>query len=692
MQYKDWLYFLNDAMGRPFRKEAGLVVAKNDRRPLKYTPDGWQDISIGWERDLTAWGMLRNFTLPLGFVLDGADILRKLWAENNFEQAVYLLIQKQKLYIDPAQYYYYYDFFYKGLLDFTTYDDQETKVVINVAEGGLQQDLKANVGTDYQTPVDEIWVKMDGILLEQSAQFQNSDLDFSGSSALQDHYLPVTQLNVVGSNVNLATATQAFGAVSLSDQWFCEATGDDITVHLKSAITFHTNDRVISTRLQLVKLDVNNIPTTLFFQDNNPSPTTDTTWNLDVNIPLVKGDRLDFRAVIIPAGGPPNANQMHMTYKKTAISLGFNTRYHNTFVRALFPLTLLNRLAQQVSPGCVVQSSLLQTWANLAVSSFDAVRGLSGAAIKSNLTDFFTSFNAILNTAYGNIGSTLMYEGKDFFLNEGTVVPLGNVKVTSRKTWQEILANTVSIGYPSQQTNSVTDINGKQEYNTTAKFSSMVKKVTKELQLISVYRADCFGIEEARINLDGKTNVSDNADNDVCILNIDLANPQVDAVLGTYYNLKRGTYDTIEGLIHPESVFNLEDLTPARCMARHASYLNSIFCGFEGQALTFQTLDKNEDLATVQGSKVIREAADFIIQPTPRLFKPVLLDIIPETPINLVETLDANINSCFSYVDARNGQLYRGFSYKIGMAPNTQQEQAYLLIATPTVDFKTLET
>jgi hypothetical protein len=704
MQYKDWLYYVIDANGKSYRKAMGLISAQTDRKPLVYTPNGWQDISIGWERDMALFGEVRNFTLPLKFVLDGAEIMRYLMYENNFDQRVFLLIQKQKLYIDPTNYYFFYDLFYKGELDFTTAKDHENDVQISIAEGGAQKDLKANIGTTYEFPVDEVLVKMDGITLTNDSNFATIPDNQGVNPFLGLNYsvlwLTVLFISNTGTNINAEQASttplteiHSLGPYSDSSQpnnWFYKA-----TENISARVQFEVDMRMFNGTTMELYLKNSNGTRYSLHTITNPNPFGGG-WNktdhviVDTTINMAAGEQLFLLSQI--GRNPLNTTSpVAGSYSETTLTVTLNSKYRTTYVKAVLPATLYNRLANKITPGTATQTNLLGQWNNLAVSSFDAVRGLAGAVVKTSMQDFFDTYNAILNCGMGVVNDTLVLESKDYFLNETNPIPLGRVKLNENSVFTEVLVNTLDIGYESQDSNPVTDVNGRQEFNTTAKYSSPVKKISKKLELISRYRADPFGIENARINLDGKTNTADNSDNDVCILNIDLANPQTDPVLGTYYNLKRGTYDTINGIMFPDSIFNLEDLTPKRMLMRWQSYINSIFYGFSGQYLSWQSLDKNPDLYTMKAGNVIWERQDFPITDSPRLFKPYLFDITPETPIDLVETLQSNPNRCFSFIHPKNGQTYRGFIHKAGIAPNTKSEQSYLLLAAPSDDLKTLE-
>lgn len=702
MQQREWLYYLLDNTGKSYRKENGLVVAKTTPKPLSYTPTGWEDISLVWERNLVKWGITRNYSLPMGFVLDGADILRYIFYNNNFDKQVYLLIQQQDLVISPTNYYFWYKFFYRGELDLTTTTDEENKVQVNIMEGGLSKELKANENTTYEIPVDELVVKMDGVVLKQGASFLllNGLLD----SDLNPHIPELSLLNaetVQSIGAKSTARTVAFNETAMFDSkefFLFTSTETELTITWNFGIT-----------LALIGVGALPDPHYLF-----QLRAFDSDGNLVVDENLINytADPLLFYAhhtfsgtatYTIPANSEVYLRSTNtiqgdftsFTYDDTGtVDIMYTYLHRTTYIKANKPLTTYKRLIEKITGSQYNGvSDLLSTKPNLATTSGDAIRGFENSVIKSSMNDFFTSFNAVLNAGMGVENDQIRFEEKAHFFDDTTVIALGQVKNFKCKVANDFLYNTVKIGYPNQD---YEDVNGREEFNTTQIRTSPLKRVQKELDLVSKYRADMYGIELTRINLDGKTTTDDSADNDTFILNIDFDNPQVLAedtdgfpAGTTYYNLKRETYDSITGILSPSTSFNIEELTPKRLLKTHANFLNSIFYGYESEGLVFQTTDKNSELRTVKGADVFDEDGLHDIDSTPRLFKPFIFEFEPETPEDVVEQLQYNPNKCFSFIH-HNGNTYKAYNLKVGIAPNSLKEQAFQLLCHQDNDLTTL--
>lgn len=677
---KAWLYFLLDSLGRTAQVENGLVVFKSNYKPLVNTPDGWQDISIGWERNLTKFGVNRNFSLPLGFVLDGKQILDYVALNKNFDEKIFLLIQKQFMHIEATKYYYYYDKFYRGELDLTTVQGEENKSTINIMEGNLSKQLKAYEGQNYEFAVDEIDVRMDGITLKKTAAYGVLEIQLTGAGLIT-HFVPIGFLNQEGTSTGILFSSQSFG--ESTPRIIRNETGDDIAFRLYGSVPFRIEYAADKYRLEIRKVSATNTITTIFSQEISTALNQTYSIPFDINVILANDEQLYFHGFDLADVSPGNLPNLKMTYFEADINIELDFRFKTTTVKALKPFTLYKRLIGKITGDeANALSTLLEAHPNLVVTSGDAIRGLAAAVIKTNLNDFFTSYNVALNAGLGVENNKIVFESKDHFFDESNPIHLGRVKNFKWRRATELLVNAVKVGWPNQ---TYDDVNGRQEFNTTQERSSVVERISKVLELISVYRADSFGIELTRINLEGKTTTDSSSDNDVFILNVDLSSQNEDGS----YNLKRETYDSITGVLSPSTLFNIEELTPARLLEKHRNWINSVFYGFEGTKLIYQTSDKNRELRTVKGSTVYDEDADFTINDSPRLLKPMIFEFEPETLNNLVELMEENPNRCFSF-EHPNGNIYKGFNLKVGIAPNTLEEQAFQLISAPSNDLKTL--
>lgn len=714
MNEREWLTYLLNTDGQSYYIENGILHISSTPRPVRYGPDGWQDMTIGYERSLTDWGNVINFSLPFKYVLDGAEILRTLLDTINIETVVKLLIQRQALFINETNYYYYYKFFYKGEIDLSTYEDTETDFTVNIMQGGLSKSIKAFKSTAYQIEPNDVIVKMDGTFLTGLKRFAvinpsyahgifSPGTDIKEQMVMQSANSEGVFVNIffkdfVGDPVDANEGYINDEDLSTSEKYNGLTTADVTFKQLifKGSISKFQVGPTFGTR---VGLD--------FFIETS-SGTTTFLFNISIDGYSVANPTQSFSVASPPIALLPN-DRWFIWHRPTAFQSNNAWRFENdcvfeyntldrvptTYVKAELPFNLYSELVDKTTgtTGNAV-SSLLQSKNNLVVTSGDTIRGLPDTKIKTSLAKFTEAFNVLLNTGNGVIQEKYYLEKKEFFLKDENVIALGEIKGFKRSAPTSIMGNVLKIGYQPKDSDSV---NGRFSFNNTNVYTSPIKKIVKDISIVTDYITDPYVIELYRANLEGKTTTDNEKDTDVIVLNIDYANPQIletDAggyPAGTvYYNLKRVIYDSITGVESGETLFNIEELSPRRLIDTHANYLNSLFYRFAGQNLTFQTASKNENLVTQLGSTIYIENSNYRLKNTPMLFKPVIFEVIPEPNDELVDTLTDNPNRCFSFIHP-NGNTYRGFNTKIGIAPNSGQDQAFELLAVWDQDLTTLK-
>jgi hypothetical protein len=138
----------------------------------------------------------------------------------------------------------------------------------------------------------------------------------------------------------------------------------------------------------------------------------------------------------------------------------------------------------------------LQTRPDILVSCGDAIRGIEDAVIKTSMKQFFNSVNVIMNCGIGIENNHVVLEEKAHFFQTDNPIYLGQVKQYKDKWATDYIYNTIKIGYPDVN---LENVNGRFAFNTSYLYSSPVKRVTKQLLLLSDYGADPFEIEITRI-------------------------------------------------------------------------------------------------------------------------------------------------------------------------------------------------
>jgi hypothetical protein len=670
MQGKQFIYFLFDENNNSYYQYGDTVLLSASLKPLEFTPDGWKKIQIQNQRNGTYFAIDRSFTLPLDYVKDGAQILKHIYYNYGVEAKVFMSICEQRLYFDATHYGFYYTLLYKGEIDLAQLKHDGTKVTVNIMEGGMVKFVKAYENTKYEIPVDvpdAVDILMDGVDLQASSNYTIQTGSVGGL-----HVPGWLYINSEGTSLNIQTETAYLraGAIntSNSDEWIIKNIGG-------TAITF-TLEGFIKVRASANGVFIFGFETSDGVQVAAYSHLSfpggvDTTIPFNVTITLQPGERLFSIASW--------SNTLFLlTYLDGDLKASFISRYKNTTIKALRPAYVFQQLINKITGGTFTAQSdyLTNEISDVVVTCGDAIRGITGAKIKTSLRDFFTSFNSHFGLGMGMMGSTLRLEPKSFWVQYTDFIDLGEVSKMKVYPASDLLINNIKVGTPNQEYD---DVNGKEEFNTTHEYSAPITRVAKDLNLVSVYRADCYGIEFTRLNLDGKTTTDNDSDNDVFMIQIE-DSQQGD---GTW-KLDRFLNAGATGLLSPATVFNLY-LTPARALRRNGSYIRSLFYKLEHKYLTFQTTDKNDQV--VAGG--ITENDDVqIVSLDPALFSANYLEFETKVPVDTLELLKANPLKAFAGTWA--GFSFVGIPDKVSVQPGDNGAQTFKLLASPQTDLTTL--
>jgi hypothetical protein len=670
MQGKDFIYFLFDENNNSYYQYGDTVLLSASLKPLEFTPDGWTKIQVQNQRNPTYFALDRSFTVPLEYVKDGAQILKHIYYNYGIEAKVYMSICEQKLYFDATHYGFYYTLLYRGEIDLANFKHDSTKVTVNIMEGGIVKLIKAYENTKYEIPVDvpdAVNILMDGVDLRASSTYTIQPGNVGGL------HLPgwlFVNSEIASPNIETNTVYLRAGSIntSTSDEWIIKNLGSDpITFTLLGSIKV----RASANGIFIFGFETSGGTQVPAYVNNSFPGGVDTDIPFNVNITLQPGEKLFSIASW--------SNTLFLLrYLDGNLNISFTYRYKTTAIKALRPLYVFQQLINKISDGAYtgVSDYLTNEINDVVVSGGDAIRGITGSVIKTSLRDFFTSYNSDFGLALGMLGAELRLEPKSFWVQYTDVIDLGEVSKMKVSPANDLLVNNIKIGSPNQEYD---DVNGKEEFNTTQERSAPITRVSRELNLVSVYRKDCYGIEFTRLNLDGKTTTDNKSDNDVFMIHIE-DDPQPDGTwkLDRFYNAGA------TGLLTPSTVFNLY-LTPARAIRRNGNYIRSLFYKLDHKYLKFQTTDKNDQV--VAGG--ITENADIQIASLDApLFSCNYLEFETKVPINLLELLKANPLKAFTGTWA--GFSFVGIPEKISVQPGDNGAQTYKLLASPATDLTQL--
>lgn len=695
MQGKEFLFFLTDKQGRSFYVENGLVNVSSSPRELAFTPGEWDNMLIDNVRNQKYFALDRNFSVPLQAVEDGARILKDQYYRYGIEAEVYLVILQQALFYDGTKYGYYYKSFYKGEIDFTNFDHTGPIVDMNVMEGGIAKIIKAKENIVYEIPLNtpgyEI-IQMDGITLKEGANYTVADLELKRSVFGSYYIPPLIHLSsdssqtpgVVFFSPNMEPmAGGPFNYLRTSYNCLAQANPYNkfpIILKITGNLDYNVvrNDDNLGVRLRFFKETQTAANQNVYLLTTVPSGggTVGTNYavNVNLNISLAPGEKLFFFVELIGATSGRETIIKFLASDKLRIDYDF--KYQTTYIKALPPLIVFQELIRLATDGQYVpQSTLLGVYDNLKLTSGDGIRGFENALLKTNINDFCKAYDVELDTGMGMLGGVLRIESKADFVDYANPIDLGEVRKLSTHPAKDFLYNTIITG---QRDITYDNVNGKQEFNGKVQWSTPHTKITKELDRMSPYRKDSYGIEFIRINLEGKTTTDSSGDSDVFMIHTQKA-PYGYYFLDNMpvYTLNRDLNVGATGLIEPNTPFNLF-LSPARMIHRSGRYIHSLFYRQDGGVIKFQTTDKNKEL--VAGG-VVEKGSIIIGGLGKEYFTPNEFSFEAPAPPDLIQMLELSPVRAFRF--SYLGLTFLMLPLKSGVKAGNNEVQTYSGLSGP---------
>lgn len=505
---KKFLYFLTEKDGRSRTVINGVVTSTSTPTPLAQAPDGNQEISIGWERSPVYYGNIRNFSLPLGFLMDGRKILANDWYKFNNDRELYLLIKRLTYEFTPVTFKEFYKQLYKGQLDFSTSADDQGgyRFNIGIMEGGTQRLLKANEGTNYEFPFDTDAknVRMDGLLLHGVYEWIVAAYGGPGQG-YPGMFQSTTENTIPGLAVFNVTQTTNLLPDSTDETYFARATQDIPGVKITGLLPGFNNAGsagplfvalyVFNTVSNTLRLGIELTPA-------DPYP-ENYTLEIDQTIDVLAGDRL-FLHTQSAFTGDGNLKMVAFSKPLDSTISGFTV------------YDLGRKIVERMTGSAEnFQSDTLQTL-NIILTSGDGVRGLANAAIKTNWRDYFKFVDSLIMAEMTIEAGIIRVEGRVRAFTPTPAVPLGEIRGLKVTAALDLLATRVKVGHADQE---VDDLNGKYDFNGNMIFNTPLKAIPeKEYDIMHSYKASPYEIEHTRANYLGKTTTDKSTDNDTFVL------------------------------------------------------------------------------------------------------------------------------------------------------------------------------
>lgn len=670
-------------MAQPDDLRYTLVINKVEYI-LPHSPSGWEESLLNWERSGEYFGMIKSFSVPMVFVLDGAWLLRKEFYEKGLKAETVIRIDL----LDRSTW--KYRNIFTGEIDYSTFQDRLHEVEVAVMEGGISKMVKAYDKVQYEISLDDpeaIEVIIPGIGVVEKASAISTPFTMQFLPIL----FPLLGVNIITNELysQLVTAqtvepTQEFGPTLLpdSDLWFLKGE-EESDVRIAGYLTIRHRLRY-STAIQILVVNQHNVVVASIAKFISRSLD-----GVPQVIPFdfsykISGDERLFLGAKMEGTMQADPNLPELIIEEGEINITNTGITSDTVTKALRPKTLMDRLLAKMNNGFAVESqSFLLTndnWSRLVITSGDAIRSFPDPVIKTSFRDFFEAMNAIIGVGFGVESGVAVLEEKSYWMRSGLqAVHIGEVKGFNLEVATNYIYNSIKVGYQDQNYEVAY---GRDEYNSTQTWTTPITRVQKELNLISPYRADQLGIEDLRLTSDeqNQDRQDKSSDNDVFVIKI-----QPTPIMGQYQVEGSEAYregDGIRGVEVRNSYYNL-DITPKKNLIRHGDFLRSMLHHYDGRHIRFESAEKNQWLKTIDlAGNTVTENEWLPISSLPdRIFLPYLATVTSALPKNAAETISHFPTGYvrFSYM----GHEYTGFiiSASVDVARNSERE--FKLLLTP---------
>lgn len=606
---------------------------------LPNAPAGWiEENEVKWSRSSKYFGMIRTFSVPLQFVLDGAWILRREFYTRGLRAEVKFYVDQ----LDPDTWLYKNK--YVGDVDFSTFEDEENQVTVTVQEGGISARIKAYENVKYTIPLnvpEAIDVELTPLKLVEKADFIIDSM-----SERQINFIPGTRITTnEAQSLILSSFNNEFSVIdpiltNWYDRIFYKAainTELSININFKGSVKGGTGNNIFYIALYKISSGVKSLITEVYVKNINGSITESIDHNFSDTILLNEGESVVILGGVTPIGSGGDLTNAGFQIDEGEMKLSYFTGSPSTFCKAIRGSYLFAQLLKKINGGAEVpyQSFLLSQWNDVVFTSGNAIRREDNPTLISSFSDFFTSINACFNAGFGIENNKAVLEAKSYwFKSLLKASDVGAIKSFKVELYEPYVYNSLKVGYPDQQFSTIID--NKDEVNSTAYWSLPIIRVQKELDLLSIYRADAYGIEDFRITPVGSNNNNNN--NDVFMINIK-SSPETGE---TYYRpLTTGGYSAISGVLAGETFYNYK-LSPKSNLLRHGDYLHSILDKYDSRAIVFESGLKNTQMSVSYGvGNTVVENANIAIGTLPdKIFLPYLLTVDSKLPVNLSSLLE----------------------------------------------------
>jgi len=605
-------------------------------------PSGWEETLLNYKRSKAYFGLIRGFTVPLQFTLDGAYLLRNEYYRRGSLAKTVFRIEALKSFD------WTYRVVYQGEIDFSEWEDEDNLVNVTVTDVGVAETVASSDRSVYEIVLNESnseLVEIPSVSLIDFMQGLVDPKDYGYGAGYKIMPMGIEQNELINEKVEAQiTEEEANANLSTSINWFLqgiENTNIVVSGRLEGTIRF--------TRFNYnCRIEIRNqsgvLKGTIL---NAPRSSRTVAFNYSIPMSIEAGEKLF--TVLSFTGGEGSVELWTSDFFPIRVT---NEVLSNPFnARAISGFNLFQTLIDLMNEKETEVESIFLKTSNLWFTCGDAIRGFENPVIKTSFESFFKTVDATHSLGFGIDGGKPRLELKEFFIREVPSFNFGKVKSFKLESANEFIFTSLKVGYKEE---SYEENQGREEFNQGQVWNVNNKKSDSVIERISAYRADMFGIAvlrrlEITDNLRGLDTESDNG---VWIL-------QGSGLKDGAVNLleKGSDYDFISGISNQENQINI-NLSPKRCLLRAGGFIGIGLYDWRDQSLKFGSAEKNANLLSIKDGLSVLERQDIQVSNLKkRHFLPHLVTITVPIRKDDWSLIDVNIYGYFTFE-------YRGNQFK----------------------------
>jgi hypothetical protein len=651
----------------------------------------WKKLELALKRDGTS-GVFHQLTFPFEFVSDAYDILKSIFDANTCRAVadICLFIRRDDWMWQPDSYYAPQIF----SLDFTTYERTDTKIAIETKRATLYDHLKNKGKVVYDIPVPEIkeqkpW-QFDRISLENKIVFrcttdvgERADLVGEGYRCMGVTY----EKTEIGVEDKMFIQTVAYNKTPQPDINGRDGTACFMWLSGSSDGTWVYCDINISGTVEVRGLEnqVNTLSLVLVLESLEGDPLFDImTCNIPIDQNTGRGvvEWQESKRFLINKGGwgcyllirhsmwGENEYQCYFDLDGTMTFL-YDGRNRPVAVDVFHPRTLLQTLVDRMTGTQNTYPAEIESFNDdpddlIMMSAAESIRGIApsdeseGAKVHTSYESFLEWMNVFGYEEHIAASALSLRKRAKGFRGDLTAVVLGEEECADLKEYAsgDYLYSGVKIGYSRKDIENANvrfEFNGQHDYATDLNLSDNI------LELISPYRADCYGIEFLAQERE-KTTTDNRADKDLFLIHVKEGAHEYQTVKNVFGG---NTLISIgDGTVN-DTMFN-GGLNPFGLLKR-----NEDLIGVSVTALQFTASDANAEIE-IDGQRI---NVDCDIPAGAGLFDPVMYDVASRNWQRLPEGERINGVVKFKYKDAS----YEGYISEITKNPAWEADTVWVM-------------